>query len=234
MGSNLGIRTETFAPPEDQSWLGSQAGTDNCESITLDGAAFAAAGYDGYIPSGTVLAKSGTKYVPYGGGGSTAEVATITSDRTGGTFTVTVDGETTGAISVTATAAVVAAAVRDLSTVEDVTGTGGPVGTADVVLTFARNDHDVSVTDSGTGGTGLSVAVTGGGGAASTDQATGLLFTTVGFDLVAAADVTAAQFWGPGRVIRANLPGDAPTPGASHVGSLDGDAEAALSLIRFV
>lgn len=57
MGMNLGIRTETFTPPEDQRWLGSAHGTTECDSITLDGDAFLTTFPTGIVPSGVVLGK---------------------------------------------------------------------------------------------------------------------------------------------------------------------------------
>lgn len=67
MGMNLGIKTETFAPAENQSWLGSAHGTQSMDSITLDGDRFLAAFPTGIIPSGVVLAKDATSglAVPY-------------------------------------------------------------------------------------------------------------------------------------------------------------------------
>ena len=67
MGSRLNIRSEDFIPAENQEWLGSAHGTQEMESVTLDGAAFAAVYTDGVVPSGVVVAKNvaGTKVVPF-------------------------------------------------------------------------------------------------------------------------------------------------------------------------
>lgn len=54
---DLDLRTETFTPGEDQSWLGSAHGTESTESITLDASAFIGTFTDGIIPSGVVLGK---------------------------------------------------------------------------------------------------------------------------------------------------------------------------------
>jgi hypothetical protein len=68
------------------------------------------------------------------------EKQTITeTGATGGTFTLTFSGQTTTALAYGATAAVVVAALEALSTigVGGVTGTGGPLNTTPVVITFA-------------------------------------------------------------------------------------------------
>lgn len=67
MGLNLGIRRETFTPGENQSWLGSSHGTQECDSVTLDGSAFVATFTDGVVPSGVALGKITATglYAPY-------------------------------------------------------------------------------------------------------------------------------------------------------------------------
>jgi len=67
MGLNLGIRRESFSPAENQSWLGSALGTQECDSITLDGSAFIATWPDGIVPSGVALGKITATglYAPY-------------------------------------------------------------------------------------------------------------------------------------------------------------------------
>ena len=66
---DLGIRTETFSPSEDQTWLGSAHGTNECDSLTLDDDVFLAlaAFEDGIVPSGVVLGRvtASGLYVPY-------------------------------------------------------------------------------------------------------------------------------------------------------------------------
>lgn len=57
MGMKLGIVRETFAAPEDQSWLGSAHGTQEADSITLYGPAFIGTFADGVVPSGVVVAE---------------------------------------------------------------------------------------------------------------------------------------------------------------------------------
>lgn len=71
-------------------------------------------GDDGILPSGTVVAQlADDTYVEYGGATPEAadEVQTVTIDATGGTFTLTVLGETTEAIAFDATGPTVKAAI---------------------------------------------------------------------------------------------------------------------------
>lgn len=60
------LKTETFGAG-DQSWLGSTHGIHECRTEVLDVSAFTAGTHypDGYIPSGTPLAKVGGLMVPY-------------------------------------------------------------------------------------------------------------------------------------------------------------------------
>lgn len=55
----LPIQTEVFSASEDQSWLGSAHGTNEAESVTLDGDAFLTTWEDGIVPSGVVIASDG-------------------------------------------------------------------------------------------------------------------------------------------------------------------------------
>ena len=93
-------------------------------------------------------------------------VHTLSSDRTGGTFTLTYDGQTTSSLNWNATAAQVDTALEALSNIGagDVTVTGGDLPT-DILIEFtgALAQTDVSlitVTDSGTGGTAVTVTET--------------------------------------------------------------------------
>ncbi len=99
------------------------------------------------LQPGTVLAKitSGPdsgKVGPYQASG-TAEVQTLTESGTisGGTFTITFNGQTTAAIASSATASTVQAALEALSNVApgDIAVTGGPVETTALTLTFYGN-----------------------------------------------------------------------------------------------
>lgn len=94
------------------------------------------------------------------------QTLSITGIPDGGTFTATFGGQTTTAIPYDATAAVVQAALRALSTIGalGVTCTGGPLPGADVVITFVGplGGTDVAMLttdDSLTGGTDPASAV---------------------------------------------------------------------------
>lgn len=98
MGSRLVIRSEDFIPAENQEWLGSAHGTQEMESVTLDGPAFLAVYTDGVVPSGVVVAKNvaGTKVVPF----ATAAVD-ATGTAVGHLFTTTLvsaSSDTTGSL----------------------------------------------------------------------------------------------------------------------------------------
>lgn len=92
---------------------------------------------------------------------SATDVYTIHGTATGATFTLTVNGETTGTIAYNASAATVLAAVLALGNVDtgDFTASGGPIATTDVVLTVSSTGKlagtavTITLTDSTTGGT---------------------------------------------------------------------------------
>lgn len=92
MGLNLGIRTQAFTLPEDQSWLKSKHGTQEMYPGTLDQSLFLNAQFpNGLVPSGTILAKitAGGLYAPYLEGQATGQEVPIgvlftTVDLTGG------------------------------------------------------------------------------------------------------------------------------------------------------
>lgn len=105
------------------------------------------------------------------------ETQTITINATGGTYTITFEGQTTTAIAYNANAATVQAALEALSNVApgDVTVTGGPGGTATLTVAFAGAYTATNVTAmttnaaSLTGGTATAtVATLTEGAAAST------------------------------------------------------------------
>jgi hypothetical protein len=129
---------------DDQSWLGSSHGTDTAESVMLDGATCLARFPDGVVPSGTCLGKitATGKYGPYAASGQTPvnEVQTVrvtNADR--GTFSLNFRDEWTAPLAFGASAAQIVAALEALPSIGtgNVTGTGGPVNTANVTLTFA-------------------------------------------------------------------------------------------------
>lgn len=99
--------------------------------------------------------------------GSEGQTLAITGTPTGGTFTITFDGDTTTAIAYNATAADVSAALEALDSIGagNVECTGGPLPGASVVVTFkgALASADVALmttTDSLTGGTTPASAIT--------------------------------------------------------------------------
>ena len=57
MAMNLGIKRQTYAPSENQEWLGSSHGTQSMDSITLDADACLAVFPTGLVPSGIKLGK---------------------------------------------------------------------------------------------------------------------------------------------------------------------------------
>src|SRR5881397_2027559 len=103
---DLTIRTESFLN-EGHEWLGSARGLQSTQSIALAVAAFSPSSTyypNGYIPAGTplALATSGTysgKYVPVVASANEVQTATMGGSPTGGTFTLTFDGQTTAAIA---------------------------------------------------------------------------------------------------------------------------------------
>lgn len=66
MGFNLSVETTNYTT-ENQSWLGSAHGTNDCDSVTLDADKFLATFTDGIVPSGVVIAKITATglYAPY-------------------------------------------------------------------------------------------------------------------------------------------------------------------------
>lgn len=207
--------TETFGV-EDQSWLGSAHGTSSCPSITLDTSAFTSGTHypNGYFPSGLPLGKitASGLYAPYAG--RTSEIQTITISATGGTFTVTFEGQTTAAIAYNATAATVQAAMEALSNIQpgDVTvSLAGSVYTFLFGQKFAGENVTAMTTNAGslTGGAGTATVATGtAGGAAASDGSevfAGFLFCTVKAPTVNTIDVPAALL-DHGRVIASKLP----------------------------
>lgn len=174
---------------EKRSWLLSQHGTDpgTTPGVTLDISSFTPAVHypNGYIPSGTALAKqTNGLYGPYT---VSNEVQTLTEGGSGLTsFTVTWNGQTTASIAAAATAAQVQSALEALSNVGagNVTVTGNAGGPYTVTFQGALAGTDVAaMTTTPTGGTGtVTVATTTAGGTeggGGLDVAAGLLFSSV-------------------------------------------------------
>lgn len=85
---NLGIKSRTFAPSENQEWLASRHGTQEADSITLDRAACVAVFADGVVPSGIPLRVDTAtgRYVPALDNG-----ATVADDVAVGHLLTTID-----------------------------------------------------------------------------------------------------------------------------------------------
>jgi len=91
------------------------------------------------------------------GNAKSNEIERITVKATGGTFTITYGGETTGSINYNASAAEVQAALEALADIEpgDVTVVGGPGGSAPYTLIFGGKLAEQSVTPVTTDRSGL-------------------------------------------------------------------------------
>jgi hypothetical protein len=225
---DLAMRTDSFGN-ENHSWLGSARGTQSPRSVTLKISTFTSGTHypNGFIPSGVALAlpTSGANVgyaVPLAAKATEVKVFTITGTPTGGTFTLTLDGETTAAIAYNATATTVQTALEAISNVSpgDIAVTGGPgPGTAWTVtfgtgVKWAGKDVPVmTATGSFTGGSSPAITPTttteGGSGVTDgSDVLAGFLFTTqrvVGITGAVSASVV-APLLDTGRVIAANLP----------------------------
>lgn len=181
---DISVRRTSPLVVEDRSWLGDVDGTQATRSITLRVAAFTANTHypEGILKSGTVLARyeSGTYqglWGPYAGSPTEVQTATITGSPTGGSFTLTLNGETTAAIAYNATAAAVQTALLALPSLSagDVTVTGSAGGP--YTLTFGGNlsgQNVAAITASGAGLTGgstpgVTMATTTAGGGTGTD-----------------------------------------------------------------
>jgi hypothetical protein len=203
---DLAVRSEGPWLPEDRSWLGSAHGTTATRTVTLDVTAFTAGTHypNGYIPSGTVLADiGGGLFGPYAGRTAEVQTVTVTGAPTGGTFTLTYEGGTTGGIAFNASAAAVTAALEALPGVNpgDLTVTG--VAGGPYTVTFNRGGGNVAaLTASGaslTGGTTPSVAIatttqgasTGSGGS---ETPAGHLFNSIPIRSGQTTDVGAPLF----------------------------------------
>ncbi len=143
------------------------------------------------------------RYGPYGGAAD--ESQTITVDATGGTYTLTFDGQTTGAIAENAAAGAVQSALEALTNIAvgDVIVTGADGGPYTVTFGGALAGTDVAqMTGDGTnltGGAGTVTIVTSdagsGEGAGGLGVAAGHLFSTTPIDKVNNFLQGAALFW---------------------------------------
>jgi hypothetical protein len=204
---DLTVRSEGPWLPEDRSWLGSAHGTTATRTITLDITAFTSGTHypNGYIPSGLVLAQLASGlWGPYSGRVAEVQTVTVTGAPTGGTFTLTYEGQTTGGIAFNAAATAVQTALEALAAVEpgDITVTGAAGGP--YTLTFGGGGGNVAqLTASGaslTGGTSPSVTVatttqgTNTGAGTGTETPLGHLFNSTSVRSGQTEDVGAPLF----------------------------------------
>ncbi|MFB7867349.1 hypothetical protein [Streptomyces sp. NPDC056069] len=184
-------------------WLMSMLGIEANQTVTLDLTAFDqnthwldASKYqpERRLKSGIPLGKNTATglYEPYAAVTNEVQSVTVTGSPTGGTFTLTFNGQTTGAIAYNATAAAVQTALVALSNINpgDVTVTGnagGPYSVSFGGQYLGDNVAQMTATASLTGGTtpGVTVATTTAGGTATASDGTqsfaGFLFTEVSF-----------------------------------------------------
>jgi hypothetical protein len=151
------------------------AGTHSVRNGVFDATTISADGNGRYILSaGTLLTKSSTdptKVKAYAGLGSNVneqQTIAITGTPTGGTFTLTFNGQTTAAIAYNATAATVIAALELLTNIgqSNLSATGGALPGSSVVVSFINelgDEAQAAMTASAaslTGGTTPAVTVT--------------------------------------------------------------------------
>jgi hypothetical protein len=193
---DLSVRRTSPLVIEDRSWLGDVDGTQATRSITLVTASFTAGTHypDGVLKSGTVIARYGSGanvglWGPYAGSASEVQSATVTGAPTGGTFTLTLNAETTAAIAYNATADTVRAALEGLPSLASgdvvVTGAaGGPYTVTFAGTKAGQNVAAMTATASLTGGStpGVTIATVTAGGSTGTnglDVPRGFLFNSI-------------------------------------------------------
>jgi hypothetical protein len=200
----LGLRTETFSPGEDHTWLGSAHATDTGEGVNLDGDALLLIFTNGIAPSGIPIVETATGFTLFDDT-TTSEVQTITRTATSGDFTIAHEGKITGEIPAAAatTAATVQAAVDAAGIPAVVTGADGGPWT----LTFnddAGNVALATVDDSdASGGTVVIAQGTQGDDIDGTTGRAGHLLTTK--DISGGGNVPGSLMW-HGSVVEAKLP----------------------------
>lgn len=99
----LGIKRESFTPPEDQTWLGSAHGTANGDPVTLDGDNLVTIFTDGVVPSGLVLGQVTAttlyrKYVDANSDGTQTALGLLLTTKDLGGITAATVGPTPGAL----------------------------------------------------------------------------------------------------------------------------------------
>jgi hypothetical protein len=184
---------QTFGQ-EDQSWLASADGTDFARPVTIDITKLTPSIHypNGYLASGIPLAKLTATglYAPYAPETDSVQSVTVTGAPTGGTFTLTWDGDTTTALNHNCANTDVLAALEALADIGNGNvAVSGPVG-GPFLVTFegtlaSAAEASMTATASLTGGTtpGVTIAstTTGGAAGASDGQQTlaGFLFTSI-------------------------------------------------------
>lgn len=209
---------------QSHAWLASARGTTSGRSVTIPLAALTANTHypNGFLADGLALAvpTSGTyagKAVPLAARANEVQTVTITGSPTGGTFTLTLDGETSAAIAYNAVASAVQTALENMSNVNpgDAVVTGGPGPGTAYTVTFSgtgRRGADVpqmTATGSFTGGTSPAVAVTTstGGGSGVTDGSdvwAGVLYMPVA--VASGSTSVVGTLLDTGRIYNARLP----------------------------
>jgi hypothetical protein len=192
---DLQITKETTLQAADRSWMAAWYGNDTCRPITLDLALFDKTTHypNGFIPDGLLLRKdpATSRYGPYerlagaGGGAGVNETQTVSRTATGGTFTITFDGETTATIPADGTgltAAAVLAAMQDLPNLNDGdVATSGSAG-GPITITFQGRYAETDVpliTINAAAATGGTVTAAAGTAGVSDDRNAGHLFNPV-------------------------------------------------------
>lgn len=168
---DLSIQETPGGAARDYGWLaGDGSAFETAQSGTLDVSTLTSGThYDAdtkVVPSGLAVSKDAVTgmFKPFAGV-TEVQTVTITGVPTGGTFTLTFDGETTAAIAYNAAASAVQAALEALSNVSagDVTVTGSAGGPYTVTFGGKYSQQNVpAMTASGaglTGGTSPDVAI---------------------------------------------------------------------------
>lgn len=148
-----------------------------------------------YMLAGTIMSKRlDLQYEQYKGQGAVTaanevQTATVTGVPTGGTFTLSFDGQSTTAIAFNAAAAAVETALRALTNIGSTGVTVAGAAGGPYTITFAgtlanTNVSQITATHALTGGTAPSVTTattTQGAAAASAQAIAGILFDTIEF-----------------------------------------------------
>lgn len=204
---DLKVRSKAWSGRSLQ-WLKSAKGTDTMVTVTLDLDTFDFANTftDKVIPAGVVLGKitATNKYGPYSDAGTNEKQrVTITGSPTGGTFTLTYDGQTTAAIAYNASAATVQTALLALSNIDagEIACTGGALPGTAVTIEFLgdlQGTNVSTITADGsalTGGTTPAVTIStpqnsSPGATDGRGTAVGFLFETVDVSHIEGTDLT--------------------------------------------